>query len=75
MWMDLENIIEIKQRKTNIGYHLYVEYKENNTNEGVCKTKTESQIQKTNLWLPKGRGWGWEGQIRGMRLTDTNYYI
>ena len=44
MWMDLENIIEIKQRKTNIGYHLYVEYKENNTNEGVCKTKTESQI-------------------------------
>ena len=46
--MDLENIIETSQRKTNTGYHLYVEYKENNTNEGVHKTKTESQIQRTN---------------------------
>ena len=28
----------------------------NNTNECICKTETDSQIQKTNLWLPKGRG-------------------
>ena len=34
----------------------------------------ETQIQKTNLWLPKGKGKG-EGQIRDMALTDTNYYI
>ena len=30
--------------------------------------------EKTNLWLPKGRGNGGE-KIKGMRLTDTNYYI
>ena len=25
------------------------------TNELFCKTETESQTQKTNLWLPKGK--------------------
>ena len=41
----------------------------------MCKTETDSQRQKTNLWLPKKRD-GWEeGQIRDVGLTDTNYYI
>ena len=40
----------------------------------VYAKQKDSQIQKTNLWLPKGRGKG-EGQIRGMVLTGTNYYI
>ena len=32
------------------------------TNELICKTKTKSQMQKTNLWLPgcKGTGINWE---------------
>ena len=29
----------------------------NNTNEFIYKTETDSQTQKTNLWLPKGKGW------------------
>ena len=24
-------------------------------NELICKTEIDSQIQKTNLWLPKGK--------------------
>ena len=28
----------------------------NNTNERIHETETDSQRQKTNLWLPKGRG-------------------
>ena len=32
--------------------------KENDTNELIYKTKIDSQTQKTNLWLPKGKGWG-----------------
>ena len=28
----------------------------NDTNELVYKTETDSQIQKTNLWLPNGKG-------------------
>ena len=34
----------------------------------------QTQIQKTNLGLPKEKGQG-EGQIWDMQLTDTNYYI
>ena len=37
------------------------------------KQNQTQQIQKTNLWLPK-KGSG-EGQIRGMQLADTIYYI
>ena len=32
----------------------------------------DSQIQKTNLWLPKGKGG--EEKIKSMELTDTHYY-
>ena len=38
------------------------------------KKETDSQIQKTNLWLSKGRGKGGETNW-GMGLTNTNYYI
>ena len=40
------------------------------------KQKQDSQIEKANLWLPKGRGKGGgkgEGEIRVMGFT--NYYI
>ena len=57
IWLDLENIIlSESQRKTNtIWYHLYVESKDN-TSESIYKTETDSQTQKTNLCLPKGKG-------------------
>ena len=38
-----------------------------NTNESINKREVNSQTQKTNLRLPKGRG---EEQIRSMGLTD-----
>ena len=40
----------------------------NNTSEYICKT--DSQTQKTNLWLPKGEVGGGR-QVRDMALTDT----
>ena len=44
-WMELEIIIlsEVRQRKTNIWYHLHVESKKNDTNEFIYKTETDSQ--------------------------------
>ena len=30
----------------------------NSTNQLIQKTETDSQTQKTNLWLPKGKGEG-----------------
>ena len=60
MWMDLENLMlsEIRQRKTNIVYITYMCSLKNNINECTYKTKIDSQIQKTNLWLSKANG-GW----------------
>ena len=29
----------------------------NDTNELIYKTEIDSQTQKTNFWLPKGKGW------------------
>ena len=31
------------------------------TNELICKTETDSQKQRTDLWLPREGGWGREG--------------
>ena len=75
MWMDLKNIMlsEISWKKTNtVWYHVHVDSKYN-TNEYICKN-VDSQIEKTNLWLPEGRRKG-ERQIRGSKMTDTNYCI
>ena len=44
------------------------------TNELIYETETDSQTQKTNVWLPKGKQGG-EGYIRSLRLADTKYYM
>ena len=31
------------------------------TNELTYKRETDSQTQRTDLWLPRGRGWGRDG--------------
>ena len=58
IWVDLEIIIlrEVKERQIyNIVYMCNV--KNNDTNELIYKRETDSQTQKTNLWLPNGKGW------------------
>ena len=44
------------------------------TNEHIYKTKTDSQIQRTDLWLPRGRGVGGR-RIGSLGLADADYYI
>ena len=42
-----------------MGYHSHVESKKkNDTNKLIYKAETDLQPQKTNLWLPKGKGGG-----------------
>ena len=43
-------------RERQTWYHLYAESKKKNTNELIYKTETDSQTEKTSLWLPKGYG-------------------
>ena len=44
------------------------------TNELICETETDSQTERTDLWLPRGRelGEGWSGRLR---LADISYYV
>ena len=57
-WMDLEIII---QKSEKAKYHItYLWSLENDTDELTYNTETDSQTQKTNLWLSKGKG-GREG--------------
>ena len=53
-WMDLEMIIlsEVSQKEKD-KYHMMWNL-QLDTNELIYKTETDSQ--KTNLWLPKGKG-------------------
>ena len=58
IWMDLENITLSKSDKDKYMISLILNLK-NNTNKCIYKTKTDSQTQQTNLWLPKEKGsWG-----------------
>ena len=60
-WMDLEIIIisEVSQTERN-KYHtillIYGVQKTNDTNKLICKNETDTHTQKTNLWLPMGKG-------------------
>ena len=46
----------------------------NDTNELIYKTEIDSQIQKTNLSLPKGKE-DEEGTNQGFGLTYTHFCI
>ena len=66
-WVGLEILIlsEVSHTDTD-KYHtisLICRIKEKDTNELIYKTETDSQTSKTNLWLPKQKGKGWEGGI------------
>ena len=60
-WMDLEIITlsVVSQTKTNsIQYHSCMGSNKNNTKEHIYKIEMNSQISKSNLYLPKGKLWG-----------------
>ena len=41
---------------------------------GIYETETESWVQKTDWWLPRGRGVG-EGWSVRLELADVSFYI
>ena len=78
-WMDLEIIIlsEVKQTEKD-KYHdmIYMWNLKSDANELIYKTEIESQMQKTNLWLPGGKGGGginWEIGIDIYTLLYIKY--
>ena len=69
--MDLE-IIKLSKVKSDIGYHLYMEYKSLMYINLFTEQKQTHRFQKTNLCLPKGKDRG--GYIRRLELIYTHYY-
>ena len=66
-WMDLEIVTPSEISQTEKDRYRIVSVicgiQKNGTDELICKAEIESQMQKTNLWLPKGEGRGgmnWE---------------
>ena len=58
-WMSLEIIVLSGNKSEKDKYYMISTYtwnKKNNTDEAVYKAETDSQTQKTNLRLPKGKG-------------------
>ena len=74
-WMDLEIIIlsEVSQKDK---YHTisHVESKKM-IQMNLFTKQTDSQTQKTNLWLPKGKGGGWINQDFVINRYTTVYKI
>ena len=73
-WMDLEitKMSEVRERQIpyNIIYMWNLKY---DTSELIYKTETDSQTQRTDLWLP---GWGvGEGWSVRLGLADANYHM
>ena len=61
-WLDLDivRLSEVSQTEKD-KYHiisLICGIYKKGTSELLYETEIESQMQKTNLWLPKGKGWG-----------------
>ena len=70
-WMQLEIIILNKSEKERqIPYMWNLKY---HTNEPIYKAETDSQTQRTDLWLPTRRRVG-EEWTRSLGLADANYY-
>ena len=63
------------ERKRQIPYDItYMWNLKYDTNELICETETDSQTQRIDLWLPRGRGGG-EGWIGSLGLADATYNV
>ena len=62
-WMHLEILIlsEVNQKEKGKYHITYMWNLNQNTNEHIYNTETDSQAQRADLWLPRGRRKEWDG--------------
>ena len=58
-WMDPEAVIqtEVSQKKTTVTFMWNLE---NWYRWSYLQSRIETQMQETNVWTPRGKGWWWE---------------
>ena len=44
------------------------------TNRHIYETETDSEMERTDLWFPRGR-WVGQGRIESLKLAEANRYI
>ena len=64
MWMALETVIQNEvSRKEKNKYRIISPIcgiQKNDTDELTCKTEIETQMQRTNVWIRREEGGGWD---------------
>ena len=74
-WMNLDIVIlsEVSQRQIsyNVTY-MWNLFLKSGRNETIYKTEIKSQMQKTNIWLSRGKG-EWVGGINWEIEIDITY--
>ena len=68
-WMDLESVIQSEgsqkeKNKYRILKHICGTQK-NGSDEPVCRAEIETQMQRTNVWTPRGESWGGREKLGG----------
>ena len=63
-WMDLESVIQSEvSQKEKIKYgtltHIWGIQK-NGIDDLICQAEIETETERTNVWIPRGKGVGWE---------------
>ena len=65
MWMDLETIIQSKvSQKEKNQYRILTHIcgiQKNGTDEPICRAEIETQMQRANVWPPRGESGGGGG--------------
>ena len=81
MWVDLETVIqsEVSQKAKN-KYRILTHVcgtQKNGTDEPVCSTEIETQMQRTNVWTPRGEshGGGEDGGVLNWAIGIDMYTL
>ena len=70
-WMQLEIFIlsEVSQKEKDKQHDIICVWNLTySTNEPICKSETDSQTWRTDLWLPAGKGEDWEFGVNRCKL-------
>ena len=77
--MDLEIVIQSEvSQKEKTKYHIFTHIcgtQKNGTEEPVCRAEIETQMQRTNVWTPRGESAGGGGGVMNWEIGIDIYTL